>query len=36
MSISKILTNLYSIIQNIKIKNTFADIVFKVIVVKEF
>ena len=36
MSISKILTNLYSIIQNIKIKNTFADIVCKVIVAKEF
>ena len=31
-----ILTNLCSIRQNIKIKNTFSDIVYNVLVVKEF
>ena len=36
VSISKILTNLYSITQNIKTKNTFADIVYNVLAVKEF
>ena len=34
ISISKILTDLYSIRQNIKLKNTFADIVYNVLVVK--
>ena len=36
MPISKILTNLCSIRQNIKIRNTFEDIVYNVLVVKEF
>ena len=36
MSVSKILTNFSSIRQNIKIKNTFADIVNNVLVVKKF
>ena len=36
MPISKILTNLCSIRQSIKIKNTFEDIVYNVLVVKEF
>ena len=35
MSISKILTDLYSISRNIKIKNTFAEIVYNALVVKE-
>ena len=35
MSISKILTDLCSIRQNVKIKNTFADIAHNVLVVKE-
>ena len=34
ISISKILTDLYSIRQNIKLKNTFADIVYNDLVVK--
>ena len=36
MSVSKILTNLCSIRQSIKIKNTFVDIVYSVLAVKEF
>ena len=36
MSVSKILTNFSSIRQNIKIKNTFADIANNVLVVKKF
>ena len=36
ISISKILANLYSIKQNIKTKDTFADIVYNVLVVEEF
>ena len=36
MFISKILTNLCSIKQNIKLKSIFADIVYNVLVVKEF
>ena len=36
MSIPKTLTNLCSIMQNIKIKNTFSDIIYNVLVVKEF
>ena len=35
ISISKTLTDLFSIRQNIKIKNTFADIVYNVLLVKE-
>ena len=35
MSISKILTNIFSVRKAIK-KNTFADIVYNVFVVKEF
>ena len=35
-SISKILTDLCAIRQNISIKNTFSDIVNNVLVVKEF
>ena len=34
MSISKILINLCSIRQNINIKNTFADIIYNVLIVK--
>ena len=34
MSISKVLTNLSVIRQKIKIKNTFADVVYNVLVVK--
>ena len=34
MSISKVLTNLCVIRQKIKIKNTFADVVYNVLVVK--
>ena len=36
MSISKILTDLCSIRQKIKIKNTFADIVYNVLAVEKF
>ena len=36
MSTPKTLTNLYSIIENIKIKNTFSDIIYNVLVVKKF
>ena len=36
MSISKILTDLCSIRQKVRTKNTFADIVYYVLVVKEF
>ena len=36
MSISKILTDLCLIRQNIKLKNTFADIICNVLVVKGF
>ena len=36
MSISKILTDLCSIKQNVKVKNTFADIVYNVLVDKGF
>ena len=36
MSISKIFTDLCLIRQNIKLKSTFADIVYNVLVVKEF
>ena len=36
MCISKILTNLCLIRQKIKMKNAFADIVYNVLVVKEF
>ena len=36
ISVSKILTNLCLIRQNIKIKNTFVDIVYSVLAVKEF
>ena len=36
MCISKILTNLCLIRQKIKIKNTFQDIVYNVLVVKQF
>ena len=35
-SISKILTELCAIRQKIKIKNTFASIVYNILVVKEF
>ena len=35
ISASEILMHLYSIRQDIKIKNTFADIVYSVLVVKE-
>ena len=35
MSISKILTELRSIRQNVRLKNTFADIVYNVLVVKK-
>ena len=34
-SISKILTDWCSITQNVKIKNTFSDIVYNALVVKE-
>ena len=34
ISISKVLTNLCVIRQKIKIKNTFADVVYNVLVVK--
>ena len=36
MSISKILTDLCKIRHNVKIKNTFENIVYNVLVVKEF
>ena len=35
MSISKIFTDLFSIRQNVKVKYTFADIVYNILVVKE-
>ena len=35
MSILKILTDLYVVRQNVKVKNTFADIVYEALVVKE-
>ena len=35
MPISKTLTDLFSIRQNVKLKNTFADIVYNVLVVKK-
>ena len=36
MSILKILTDLCAIKQSVKLKNTFSDIVYNVLVVKEF
>ena len=36
MSILKILTDLCVIRQRVKVKNTFADIVYKVLVVQKF
>ena len=36
MSISNILTDLYSIRQNIKLKGSFADIVYNILAVKGF